>query len=72
MPSKPRTELELCEQRLKDLYDLVELFNEDIKKFRSSPVEEVQLDIPRHEAWVKRCLEVDIPETKLRLQELKK
>lgn len=69
--NKPSTELELCEQRLKDLIDLAEMIEDDIEKFKTSPGEAVRYNVPRHEAWVKRCREVDIPETELKLLKLK-
>jgi len=71
MENEPSTELNKCEQRLKDLIDLAEMIEDDIEKFKTSPNEAVRYNVPRHEAWVKRCREIDIPETELKLLKLK-
>ncbi|MTK06518.1 MAG: hypothetical protein F8N38_05445 [Hungatella sp.] len=71
MENEPSTELNKCEQRLKDLIDLADMIEDDIEKFKTSPDEVVRYNVPRHEAWVKRCREIDIPETELKLLKLK-
>ena len=71
MKNIPSTELELCEQRLKDLNDLAAMIEDDIKKFKSSPAEAMRNKVSRYEEWLKRCREIDIPEAELKLLTLK-